>query len=175
MKKIFIGFFMVIFIFVCFGVASAEDAKYVGVKKCKMCHAKKYKTWLETGLATSFDSLKKGVKVKAKKDVGVEDKDYTADPECLACHSTGYGKGGFTSIEETPDLAGVTCEACHGPGGTFRKIMKKEREALVAAGMVVPEEQVCLVCHAGDSPFVKEKPFNYEERKEKTHDHSTKK
>ena len=39
--------------------------------------------------------------------------------KCYSCHTTGYGKpGGFTSVEETPELKNAGCEVCHGPGGT---------------------------------------------------------
>jgi hypothetical protein len=37
---------------------------------------------------------------------------------CLACHTVGLGlPSGFISAEETPQLGGVQCENCHGPGG----------------------------------------------------------
>ncbi|UCE72390.1 MAG: cytochrome c family protein, partial [Nitrospiraceae bacterium] len=94
---------------------TAEGADYVGVKKCKACHIKQYKSWQKTTMAESFENLKQGVKVEEKKKAGLEDKDYTADASCLKCHTTGYGQpGGFTSIADTPNLAGVQCESCHG-------------------------------------------------------------
>jgi hypothetical protein len=156
--------------------ASADDPPaYVGVRKCKMCHMKKYISWAETSMATTFENLKQGVKVNVKTALGFEDRDYTANPECLKCHTTGYGKGGFISIDATPDLAGITCEACHGPGSKYRKVMKQGRDALIAAGLVVPFETGCLECHSGDSPFLKGKIFNFEEASARTHDHSMKK
>lgn len=169
------GFIVIVIIAFCTGTTKADGAAYVGAKGCRLCHAKKYTSWKQTGLADSFENLRQGVKVELKLALGVEDKDYTADPACLPCHTTGFGKGGFTSIEDTPHLAGITCEACHGPGGSYRKLMRRGRDALIAAGMVVPEEQICLSCHAGDSPFVKDRSFNYQKRKAKTHDHSTRK
>jgi len=175
MKNRLIALLSVIFMSFFFTLSFTTAAEYVGIKKCKMCHFKKYKSWKETAMAKSFDNLRQGAKVEAKEAVGVKDKDYTADPSCLKCHTTGYGNGGFTSIEETPDLAGVTCEACHGPGASYIKVMKQGRDALLSAGLIIPAEENCLECHAGDSPFVKGKSFNYEEAKTKTHDHSTNK
>ncbi len=175
MKNILILLITAIIITALTGTASAGDPTYVGAKRCKMCHAGKYASWKESRMANSFDYLKQGVKAEAKKALGFEDKDYTADPVCLKCHTTGYGKGGFTNIEDTPDLAGVSCEACHGPGSAYKKIMKTGRDALVAAGLVVLTEKECLTCHGGDSPFLKGKSFNFKEGVAKTHDHSTKK
>ncbi len=165
------------------GIASiSESADYVGVKKCKACHIKQYKSWKKTNMANSFENLKPGVKAAEKKKAGIDaDKDYTADADCLRCHTTGYGKpGGFTSITDTPNLAGVQCEACHGPGGDFRKIMKNKKFKLsdaTAAGLLLPDEKNnnCMECHGSDSPFnEKVDPkykFDIKDRLEKTHEH----
>ena len=66
------------------GTAAAGGAKYKGGKKCKACHMKQYKAWAKTSMATSFENLKKGVKVAEKAAAGIEDKDYTHDENCLA-------------------------------------------------------------------------------------------
>jgi len=161
---------------------NAEGADYVGVKKCKACHIKQYKSWKETTMANSFENLKAGIKSDAKKKAGLDpDKDYTADAGCLKCHTTGYKKpGGFTTIEETPDLAGVQCEACHGAGADFRTIMKNKEFPLseaTAAGLVVPtvENNNCMDCHGSDSPFNEKVDAKYKfdivERLKNTHEH----
>jgi hypothetical protein len=185
LKKRVGGLLLVIFLMAFLGVTTAngEEAKYIGAKKCKACHPKQYKAWKKTKMATSFENLKPGIKAEAKKKAGLDpDKDYTHDPDCLRCHTTGYGKpSGFKSIEETPKLAGVQCEVCHGPGSKFRKVMKKNKkfklEEIKAAGYILPseDEEGCMVCHGGDSPF-NEKidpkyKFDFKERLEKTHKH----
>jgi hypothetical protein len=39
------------------------------------------------------------------------------DPECFACHTTGFQyDGGFRIESQTPQMAGVQCESCHGAG-----------------------------------------------------------
>jgi hypothetical protein len=161
----------------------AYSAEYVGAKKCKACHMKQYKAWKKTTMATSFENLKPGVKAEEKKKAGIDpDKDYTSDPDCLKCHTTGYGKpSGFVSFEKTPNLINVQCEGCHGPGADFRKIMKKDKKFKLAdvqaAGLIVPNEEVnnCMECHGDDSPFnEKVDPkykFDLKERLEKTHKH----
>lgn len=177
-----IGILAVFVIAVLFsGVSNA--AEYIGAKKCKACHIKQYKSWEKTNMATSFENLKAGVKAEEKKKAGLDPaKDYTADADCLKCHTTGYGKpGGFTSLEETPHLINVQCEGCHGPGADFRELMKKDKKfklpEAAAAGLMVPtvENNNCMDCHGSDSPFnasVDPKyKFDIEERLKNTHKH----
>jgi hypothetical protein len=164
--------------------ASAGDAaEYIGAKKCKACHMKQYKAWKKTNMATSFENLKPGVKAEAKKKAGIDpSKDYTTDEKCLKCHTTGYGEpSGFKSFTETPTLINVQCEACHGPGGDFRKIMKKNKKfklaEVQAAGLKIPNEKDnnCMECHGGDSPFTEKVDpkykFEIKERLKNTHQH----
>jgi len=166
-----------------FGIATmSESSDYVGVKKCKACHIKQYKSWMQTSMANSFENLKLGVKAAEKKKAGLDpEKDYTADANCLGCHTTGYGKpGGFKSIAETPNLANVQCEGCHGPGGDFKMVMKNKMFKLTdatAAGLTVPNEKNnnCMECHNAESPFnEKVDPkykFDIKDRLSKTHEH----
>ena len=165
--------------------APAAQAEYNGAKKCKACHMKQYKAWEETSMATSFENLKQGVKVAEKAAAGLEDKDYTHDKDCLPCHTTGYGKpGGFVSIEETPNLANVQCEECHGPGSIYNKTMKEVKKTKAykvaeykAVGLIVPSEDEagCMKCHGDDSPFKEsvdaKYKFDFKDRLEKTHKH----
>lgn len=130
-------------------------------------------------MAKAFELLRPGMAAQAKTAHKLDPaKDYTTDPECLSCHTTGYGQpGGFVSMQETPKLAGIQCEACHGPGQGYLKpeLMslknkKYKRSEVVAAGLVIPSEETCTVCHNQKSPFYK--PFEYESRKKQgTHKH----
>jgi len=43
-----------------------DEAKFVGNKKCKMCHKKEYESWLETKKAKTFDPLKPGSQAEAQ-------------------------------------------------------------------------------------------------------------
>jgi hypothetical protein len=80
-----------------------ETAEYVGHEQCKMCHSDLYQSWSRTRHAKAFDLL-----VNAGKE---------NDPACLKCHTTGYGNEGYGKSDKSEELKGVTCEACHGPGG----------------------------------------------------------
>ena len=162
----------------------AGPANFVGVDKCKACHSNvkiggaQYKVWEATKMAKAMETLKPGAAADAKTKAKLDpQKDYTTDPKCLKCHTTGYGQpGGFESMEKTPKLANVGCEACHGAGSDYRspKIMsvkayKENREAArkaaIAAGMIIPDEKTCTTCHNEENPV--HKPFNFAEYKEK--------
>ncbi len=154
----------------------APEHAYVGSQKCRACHFKEWTSWGATKMANVFELLKPGARVEAKKRAGLDpQKDYTTDANCLPCHTIGYGKpGGFVDIKTTPDRAGVGCEMCHGPGGTYTQtgymtLTNKEyrRADLVAAGLVgeVTAAQ-CVTCHNADSPFLDEGMiFDFEAQK----------
>lgn len=158
-----------------------EGAAYVGSGKCKKCHLKQFKSWSETKMARSFESLKSGAAKEAKTGAGLDpDRDYSTDRTCVPCHSTGHGKpGGFVDEATTPDLAGVGCESCHGPGGRYladdaMSLNNKEykRKDLVALGLVeVVGKGQCIGCHNERSPF-NSAAFDFEKAKDTgTHEH----
>lgn len=156
----------------------AAEHAYVGTKQCKKCHIKEWKSWSDTKMAHAFDSLKPGEAAEAKKAAGLDPaKDFTKDATCLRCHATGHGaEGGFVDFETTPDMAGVGCESCHGPGGTYTKseymsFKNKEykKADLVAVGLVgeVGKAQ-CITCHNKDNPTAgADYVFDYEAMKDK--------
>lgn len=142
---------------------SAYAADYVGEKKCKMCHMKQFTSWEQTKMAKAFDGLKAGAAAEAKKAAGLDpEKDYTTDASCLGCH-TANGKA---------DMPGVGCEACHGAGSDYMKVMMTNRDykmdEIKAKGFVVPDETVCKKCHNEKSPFFK--GFTFDKSKG-THEH----
>ena len=155
---------------------AAEEHAFIGSAKCKKCHIKQYKSWEQTTMAQSFENLRLGQRSEEKVAAGLDpEKDYTTDPECLECHTTGYGKeGGFVDEATSPNMLGVGCEMCHGPGGTYvadeyMSLKNKEykRADIEAVGSVYPpQEEQCKVCHNDQSPFVGEGyVFDFEQRK----------
>lgn len=164
------------------GHEHASQGRFVGPKACQQCHPAEFDSWSQTRMANSFAVLLPGEKVEEKRMVGLDpEADYSREEGCLPCHTTGYGLvGGFVSIEETPDLAGVTCEACHGHGGSYaRTVMDPEdptfstAEAREAGLIYPPTETVCLGCHNSGSPFVGiDYQFDFSERVARgTHQH----
>lgn len=121
---------------------SAEETAattYVGADKCKMCHMEKFKTWSATGMSKAWDRIK-----------DAEDKE-----KCYSCHTTGYGRpGGFVSLEKTPNLLGVQCETCHGPGGAHLALGIANKDPQARKSTINKNIQDCRTCH---SPHVPDK------------------
>ena len=147
-KRLFLLMGMFLFLV---SFADAQDAKYIGAAKCKMCHNKaekgeQYNKWLASPHAKAMASLKG---------------DEAKNPKCLKCHSTAAcGDQGL--IASITVAEGVSCESCHGPGSLYKvaTVMKDQKLAL-SKGMIIPDEKVCKKCHNEESPNYK--GFNYKE------------
>ncbi len=78
---------------------------YLGAGACAACHSAIVQEWSSSPHALALESLK-------REPNGMR-------PACIACHVTGHGQvGGWVDQRTTPHLAGVGCEACHGPGAS---------------------------------------------------------
>lgn len=138
------------------GYVKGQGVDHKGIKKCKTCHIKVYKTWTRTKHATAFDLLNEKEK---------------QDPKCIECHTTG----------KDVNLVGVQCEACHGPGGKFSsaRIMNKkkfkanpelQKKLALEAGLIIaPDVNNCRKCHNERSPHYRDFDFKarYKEIKHK--------
>lgn len=137
-------------IFIC-STITAQDFKYVGATKCKMCHNKattgaQYTVWSEGPHANAMKSLSE---------------EEAKDPKCIKCHSTA-GSVDAAFIETITIEEGVSCESCHGPGGEYWKLMIKKDKALNADnGLIILDEKICEKCHNEESPHFK--GFNFTE------------
>jgi len=138
---------------IAFHTWTAQDPAYEGGRTaCRRCHLREFRSWEGTAHANALEALPE---------------ESRTDANCVKCHTTGYGKGGFTSVADTPDLANVTCEACHGPGSLYKdKEVMEDQAAATAAGLVIPNEATCTGCHNSESPTFPGS-FNFEEMKAK--------
>jgi peroxiredoxin len=131
------------------------NAVFVGSAACRSCHAAEYETWSRSAHAGAVETL-----TAARKD---------RNPDCLRCHTTGFGRpGGFPEKgvpAEHADLAAVGCESCHGPGGDHVAEGARKIGTIVSLGDKCDScviLQICGSCHddANDPGFefeVKEK------------------
>ena len=121
--------------------------EYVGQGKCKTCHLKQHKVLRAAKHANAMKSLPK---------------EERSNPDCLACHTTGYGQPAAAGAK----LEGVQCEACHVPGSLYISMMLMRtnlykadpaaaHQKSVESGLLVPDEGTCRQCHNAKSPNFK--------------------
>lgn len=88
--------------------AEALNLSYVGSDRCLGCHAGEFAKWKESKHGHAYEALSEVAKRPGLRNY---------DPECIVCHTVGFGvKTGFEDTEKTPALKHVGCESCHGPG-----------------------------------------------------------
>lgn len=106
---------------------------HVGSEACKWCHREDFEIWQRSKHAVMAHP-------------SIVEAGHRYDPECVICHSTGFRyEGGFTSLEETPHLAPMGCENCHGPRSQHIKNPKRKVNA------AKPTETTCKACHDPDN------------------------
>jgi hypothetical protein len=104
---------------------------YVGSGACGSCHPDTRAAWQQTAHAGAYNSIS-GLPASVAKD-------------CFVCHTVGNGwPSGFVNITNTPWLAGVGCENCHGPGAAH----VYGNHSLVQPAVTIAS-QVCGGCHDG--------------------------
>jgi hypothetical protein len=65
--------------------------------------------------------------------------------------------------DESPALAGVQCESCHGAGGLYSpRYVMKDKELSKLLGLLPVTDEQCAPCHTKDTPSVRE--FVFEEK-----------
>ncbi len=109
---------------------------YLTAEACKDCHLKQYENWTNTRHSKALE--------------GILSTNMERRPECITCHTTGYGPA-FLDPEEIKKFGGVQCEACHGTQPEH----VKDPEAYPFSST---SEMTCLPCHNKD--FLN-KPFSY--------------
>ena len=105
-----------------------RNSAYISANTCKGCHEQEYHQWSATRHAFAYQTLIK--------------KERYFDPNCVSCHTTGYGYAtGFQIGDQDSTLKGVQCETCHGPGKQHAGNPKKTN---IRSGK---DTSLCLQCH----------------------------
>jgi hypothetical protein len=109
-----------------------EAISYSGSDSCGKCHPQAYESWKNSLHFKAIPTL------IAKKE--------NRNPDCLGCHTVGYGfPSGYHTEQESSaieKLGAVGCESCHGPGEAHLKDPKKPMKA---------GEASCLKCHNSET------------------------
>lgn len=133
---------------------------YVGSERCGECHSTgkgaPYVPWLRSRHASAYWRLATDwARILAAQRPHFQDlTDPRTDSRCLNCHTT-------AALDESALFArtfrleeGVGCEACHGPGSAYSNPeTMKDREAFLAAGGRIPDEDICRGCHRNPATF----------------------
>lgn len=117
-----------------------NGAAYVGTSQCKVCHATAWQAWSKSKHGHAWKTL-----VDAEADPKRYGWPVTAYPDCVGCHVVGHREQtGFVSFEDTPDLADVGCERCHGPGSDHMASGGTKKLGII--GGIAPSV-LCIQCH----------------------------
>ena len=107
-------------------------ATYAGSTACLACHPAAAATWSSSAHHHALETL-----VVAQK---------AYDPSCLRCHTIGFGHpGGYGAGHALPELTGVGCESCHGPGSEHLQAPGQ------GYGVLAPGPESCIGCHTHDN------------------------
>jgi hypothetical protein len=123
---------------------NSNKYSYVGNSKCRLCHR------------NFFLGRKKDPHDHAMESLAISNNEKNS--HCLMCHSTGHKMpSGFVDMEQTPRLANVQCEGCHGPGNVHIQMAqdkaKNETKRFSGGGFLAgvdnPQvlKKMCTSCH----------------------------
>lgn len=119
------------------------SASYVGSALCAGCHQQDFAAWQKSAHASAFAAL-----LRRESD---------ADPNCIGCHSIGFGTpGGYRREFAGSKLVDVGCESCHGPGSAHVKQRTSGKEVTEHFRPLGAGD--CLRCHVGEFS----RPFEWE-------------
>ncbi len=149
-------------------VPHPSGGKFVGAAKCGECHKQAHAVWKDTPHAHAFESLDPANKRKGFDRLRGVNRSY--DPECIACHVSGWEpeqyfrfETGFINEEFAGDdsekllqglLGGNQCENCHGPGNRHVEFIEAGNDEAAIKEVKVTLKQVestCNQCHDGDN------------------------
>lgn len=117
---------------------AAFASDLVGPISCRTCHAEAYRIWADSPHARAAKALTQQQRKQ---------------PLCLSCHSRDEERGGQV------DVAGVSCETCHGAGRFYQPaVVMRDKELSRLFGLADPTAASCKTCHGGGSPSLR--PFD---------------
>ncbi len=118
-------------------------ASFAGSESCLGCHASAAKVWNKSHHARAFATL-----VANQAD---------ADPNCIGCHTVGFGSpGGYRRAFGADRLTNVGCESCHGAGA--QHVAERQRGSGDGAKFRPLGSGDCQTCHHGEFS----RPFDFE-------------
>ena len=117
---------------------------FVPSETCGQCHEKNLANWKKTKHARAYKTLQR---VKRQ-----------GDPNCISCHTLGFGmEKGFYTPETTHKLGGVNCQNCH----RFN-VAEHQKKGFIRPKVTA---ETCETCH---TPVTDPKFLDLQEKRFKT-------
>ena len=129
-----------------------RERVYVGESICRECHhlsgdRDQFNPWRLSKHSLAYAALSMP-EAREIADLSGIDADPHESPICLGCHTTAYSVEEWELDETFHFEDGVQCELCHGPGSEYMTAeVMMDRERAMQAGLRMPQESDCLVCH----------------------------
>jgi YVTN family beta-propeller protein len=126
---------------------------YVGARACGSCHSgesmgHQFSLWALTNHAKAYASLAIPESKRIAELSGINEEPQES-AMCLGCHATAAQAEEWEREDTFFVEDGVQCELCHGPGSEYMaESVMKDKEAAMAAGLKMPDQQDCMLCHA---------------------------
>ena len=142
---------LVVALTVAAGAAADDDRVFVGQAVCLECHRDSHRDDFSVLYlarhARAYVALERPESREIARLSGI-DSDPFASPICLGCHTTAADVEDWERDEAFAISDGVQCERCHGPGSDYSGAETMvDPEAARVAGLRIPTEADCLVCH----------------------------
>lgn len=147
---------------------------YLGAQACGHCHegasmGHQYSKWLTTKHARAYAVLALPESIEIARISGIRQ-----DPQkaaiCLGCHAVASDVEPWERDDAFRMQDGMQCEGCHGAGSEYAsEAVMRDRTAAMKAGLRMPGEAQCLVCHIEKGSHVrvlKSAPFDFVKWKE---------
>ena len=117
--------------------------RFAGSETCLGCHPSAAKVWQNSAHGHAWQTLVA--------------RDADADPNCIGCHSVGFGTpSGYRREFKSMKLVNVGCESCHGPGGQHDEQRRAGGEVTAHFRSIGTGD--CRKCHHGEFS----RPFDWD-------------
>lgn len=142
--------------------SKSQSPRYVGSAACMSCHNDNERgspavSWMRSRHGHAYWRLGADWALfLASRRPNYQDLDTPiADDRCLLCHVTGRQNDDALFADSYRAEEGIGCESCHGPGSLYMdpEVMA-DREAFLANGGLLPNEDTCRSCHRRSENFV---------------------
>jgi hypothetical protein len=126
-------------------------AVYVGNEVCMGCHAASYRKWLGTKHSRAFVPMRSQMAMMMAQRAGITACCPDRSGKCLRCHATAHNVPADFRGPQFRMGEGVSCEACHGPGGSHVEAAASAASDAKAC-IEIPAAAHCMACH-GSKPW----------------------